>query len=76
MSTLTLDLFLCSLQRMSYSRMISTIGDGLCAILSEADERIQDPEEHLRIENSEQIPGPFARRSDIATDFISLPLQI
>ncbi|KAL7418186.1 hypothetical protein BDY24DRAFT_437656 [Mrakia frigida] len=38
--------------RHSYSKMISTIGDGLCAILSEADEKIEDPEEHLRIEKN------------------------
>lgn len=50
-------------QRHSYSKMISTIGDGLCAILSEADEKIEDPEEHLRIEKSEWLSFPCTRRN-------------
>lgn len=40
------------LQRKSYARMVTTVGDCLCSILSQADERYPDKDEHARIESN------------------------
>jgi hypothetical protein len=47
--SLILDL---SLQRYSYARLIATLGDGICAVLSQADLETPDEDERRRIESN------------------------
>lgn len=59
------------LQRKSYARLIALSGEVLCAIISQADERYSDEEEHDRIEKN--VLAMKKVRLAPASDLASVP---